>query len=128
MKSPNWKNCTEEELWKYIAFHLVNENIDCVLVGGAVVAIYTKGAHRSGDLDMIVERRSLEEVQTVLAKLGFKKVRSRHYEHSDCQHLIIEFPPGPISIGDDYKIKPPETQKKPPKYPVPIMRIGRKAA
>jgi hypothetical protein len=42
VKAPNRKTCTEEELWKYVAFHLAAANIDCVLVGGAVVAIYSK--------------------------------------------------------------------------------------
>ena len=106
MKEPNWKNCTEEELWKYVAYHLAKDHIESTLVGGAVVAIYSKGAYKSGDLDMIIERSALEKAQTTLEELGFNKVRGRHYEHPKCNHLIIEFPPGPISIGDDYKIQP----------------------
>jgi hypothetical protein len=47
-------------------------------------------------------------IQRVLEGVGFKKVRGRHYEHPECSHLIVEFPPGPISIGDDYKIAPEE--------------------
>lgn len=110
MKHPNWKTCTEEELWKFVAYHLAKEGIECVLVGGAVVAIYSKGTYRSGDLDLIVERQSLEKAQLVLEELGFEKIRGRHFEHPECSHLTIEFPPGPISIGDDFKIKPDEVK------------------
>ena len=35
MKDPNWKKCTEEELWKFLGFHLANAGIESVLVGGA---------------------------------------------------------------------------------------------
>ncbi|MCP5538014.1 MAG: hypothetical protein H7A51_17495 [Akkermansiaceae bacterium] len=35
MKPPPWKSCTEEELWKYVAFHLEKNGIESVLVGGA---------------------------------------------------------------------------------------------
>ncbi|OFZ21707.1 MAG: hypothetical protein A2X94_15555 [Bdellovibrionales bacterium GWB1_55_8] len=110
MKTPDWKTCTEEELWRYVAFHLKKAGVDSVLVGGAVVAIYSQGAYRSGDLDMIVARSELPKVDAVLATLGFQKVRGRHFEHPDCAHIIIEFPAGPISIGDDYKIQPKEVE------------------
>ena len=35
MKEPDWKSCTEEQLRKYVAFHLAKDGIDSVLVGGA---------------------------------------------------------------------------------------------
>ena len=50
----NLKTCTEEELWKYIAVHLKSKGIDTILVGGAVVSIYSKGLYRSGDLDFVL--------------------------------------------------------------------------
>lgn len=106
MKTPNLKSCTEEELWKYVAFHLAKEGIESVLVGGAVVAIYSKGAYQSGDLDLITETKWLKLAEEVLRKIGFEKKQGRHFEHPECKHLIIEFPLGPVSIGDDYKIKP----------------------
>lgn len=110
MKTPDFNSCTEEELWKYIAFHLSKAGIESILVGGAVVAVYSGGAYHSGDLDFITNKGSYDAVSKVLEGLGFEKVRGRHFEHPDCKHLIIEFPPGPISIGDDYKITPAEIQ------------------
>ena len=106
MNAPDWKKCTEEQLWKYVAYHLAKGGIECVLVGGAVVAIYSEGAYHSGDLDLIAERYELPRVMQILNALGFEKVHGRHFEHPDCSHLIIEFPPGPISIGDDRNIVP----------------------
>lgn len=53
MQPPNWKECTEEEAWQFVAWHLEGEGVRSVLVGGAVVAIYTAGLYRSGDLDMV---------------------------------------------------------------------------
>ena len=106
MKKPNLQTCTEEELWKYVGYYLAQADIESVLVGGAVVSVYSKGAYRSGDLDFVSRAGLSDKIQAVLEKLGFKKVRGRHFEHPECTHLIIEFPPGPLSIGDDYKIQP----------------------
>lgn len=107
MKEPNWSSCTEEQLWKYVAFHLAKEGIDSVLVGGAVVAIYSAGAYRSGDLDFIVPDEARVKLDQAMLEIGFNK-QGRHYVHPQCQHLFVDMPPGPLAIGDDYKIKPQE--------------------
>jgi len=60
MKPPDFKVCNEKELWRYVAWHLDREGISTDLVGGAVVSIYSKGAYRSGDLDMIPAEVSVE--------------------------------------------------------------------
>lgn len=106
MKKPNFAKCTEEELWKYVGFHLAKEGIEAVLVGGAVVSVYSKGAYHSGDLDLVTQSGLHEKIQSVLESIGFQKIRGRHFEHPECSHLIVEFPPGPVSIGDDYHIQP----------------------
>ena len=102
----NFKECTEEELWKYVASHLKNRDIDTVLVGGAVVSIYTNGAYQSGDLDFITLKLFADELPDAMYEIGFKKVDKRHYEHPQCHHLFVEFPPGPLGIGEDVNIKP----------------------
>lgn len=48
----NLKDCSEKELWEFVAVHLKKNGIDTILVGGAVVAIYSNGLYHSGDLDM----------------------------------------------------------------------------
>lgn len=44
-----------------MAWHLEGEGIRSVLVGGAVVAIYTEGLYRSGDLGAVREWCVTEE-------------------------------------------------------------------
>jgi hypothetical protein len=110
MKKPNLKSCNEEQLWKYVGYHLAEAGIESVLVGGAVVAVYSNGAYRSGDLDFVAVSGMRPKIQSVLEALGFQSMRSRHFEHPECPHLIIEFAPGPLSIGDDFKIKPSEVK------------------
>lgn len=99
------KNCSEEELWKYVGKHLSANGFDAVLVGGAVVSIYSKGAYQSGDLDLIIQNLVKDKLPEVMSQIGFIK-KGRHYIHPECKHLFVEFPSGPLEIGDDYKIKP----------------------
>jgi hypothetical protein len=53
MREPRWASATEEEVWEFVAWHLAKNGIQTLLVGGAVVAIYTKGLYQSGDLDFV---------------------------------------------------------------------------
>lgn len=48
MREPKWETATEEEVWKYVAWHLAKNGIDTILVGGAVAAIYSEGIYKSG--------------------------------------------------------------------------------
>lgn len=103
----DFKTCTEEELWKYVASHLKSKGIDSILVGGAVVSIYTKGAYESGDLDFILTDYFVKNLPAAMKEIGFER-RGRHYIHPECTHLYVEFPKGPVEIGDDLKIVPDE--------------------
>lgn len=103
----DFKTCSEEELWKYIALNLSKNDVDVILVGGAVVSIYSEGAYRSGDLDFVLNDFSRKKLEEVLFSLGFVKSQ-RFYKHPDCKHLFLEFVGFPVSIGDDYQITPDE--------------------
>ena len=106
----NFKTCTEEELWKYVAVHLKKKGIDTVLVGGAVVAIYSKGAYHSGDLDFVKTSMFVTKLDETMNELGFKR-HGRHFIHPDCKHLFVEFPGGPpLGIGEDNSIVPEEVK------------------
>ena len=109
MIEPDWPSCTEEEFWEYIAFHLKAEGVDTVLVGGAVVSIYTEGLYRSGDLDLIPGDLDRKKIEPVLTAIGFAR-HGRHFRHPECDHLFVEFPLGPVSIGSDYQIDPAERE------------------
>ena len=108
MNVPNFKCCSEEELWRYVAWHLEGAGIHSVLVGGAVVAIYTEGLYRSGDLDMVPDDFQKSKIPSVMESIGFMPGKSRHYRNPDCQHLFIEFPPGPVELGNEFSVTPDE--------------------
>lgn len=106
MTPPSWKDCTEEELWKYVAYHLERNGIESVLVGGAVVAIYTAGLYQSGDLDMVPNEFQRSKIVNVLGEIGFVPTKSRYFAHPECSHLFLEFPPGPVELGDECPVTP----------------------
>ena len=110
MKEPDWTSCTEEELWKYVASHLAKNGIDTILVGGAVVAVYTQGAYRSGDLDLVLLTYLNDKLPRVMKEVGFEVTRGRHYQHPKCKHLIIDFASGPPGLGEDHEITPAEVK------------------
>lgn len=108
MNPPDFKTCREEELWHYVAWHLEGAGIHSTLVGGAVVSIYTEGLYRSGDLDMVPDRRDRIKIQAVLEQIGFMPDKSRYFKHPACGHLYLEFPNGPVELGDEFPITPDE--------------------
>jgi hypothetical protein len=97
--------CSEAELWRHVAVHLEASGIGVVLVGGAVVAVYTDGAYQSGDLDFVPERLFEDRIDASMLELGFHR-NGRNYEHPDCRHLFVEFVSGPLGIGNDQNIVP----------------------
>lgn len=110
MEPPDWTTCTEEQLWCYVAWHLEGAGIRSVLVGGAVVAIYTEGLYRSGDLDLVPDDLGRARLAEVLAGIGFEPSRSRYFKHPSCPHLFLEFPRGPVEIGEQFPVTPAEIE------------------
>ena len=101
----NYGDCTEEQLWRHVAGHLEESGVHVVLVGGAVVSVYSRGAYRSGDLDFVQEGLFGASVEECMAELGFGR-EGRYFVHPDCEHLFVEFVAGPLGIGDDLDIVP----------------------
>ncbi len=93
--SINLKTCSEKELWEHVAVHLKKKGIDTILVGGAVVSIYSNGAYRSGDLDFVKASMFVTKLEESMSELGFKK-HGRHFVNPECKHLFVEFPGGTI--------------------------------
>ena len=94
----------QAELGAHVQSHLRDKGIDVVLSGGAVVAIYTDGKYVSGDLDF-VNRYAIKRsaITSAMVELGFMEV-GRHFEHPDTD-FFVEFPPGPLAIGESYQIE-----------------------
>lgn len=109
----NFSSCTENELWRFVATHLQKKGIDTILVGGAVVSIYSEGAYRSGDLDFVLNTFLRDGLDEAMAEIEFVKKGTRHFIHPDCKHLFVEFPGGPpLGIGEDYTIIPDEVESE----------------
>lgn len=108
MNPPDWQNCSEEELWRFVAWHLEGVGVSSVLVGGAVVSIYTEGLYQSGDLDMVPDDMHRSLLPQALREIGFLPDKSRYYKHPECPHLFLEFPKGPVELGEEYPVTPDE--------------------
>jgi hypothetical protein len=110
MNEPDWTNCSENELWRYVAWHLDEAGIYSVLVGGAVVAIYTEGLYNSGDLDIVPDDFQRKHLAATMEKIGFFPSKSRYFKHAQCHHLILEFPKGPVELGEESPVVPDEIE------------------
>ena len=56
-----------------VAAAFSERGIPAVLVGGAVVEYYTAGGYSTGDIDMILPPLERQEIETVMAGLGFER-------------------------------------------------------
>jgi hypothetical protein len=74
-------------------------------VGGGCATIHSEGAYQSEDLDWIVQSSpSQEQLDRAMASVGFKREGDR-YVHLRTD-FFVEFPRGPLSIGNDLNILP----------------------
>jgi hypothetical protein len=88
------------ELAAFVCTHLKDNGINVVLSGGACVSLFTENKYQSFDLDFIENViTSRKKIREVLQKIGFIE-EHRYYKHPDTE-FFLEFPPGPLSIGDE---------------------------
>jgi hypothetical protein len=91
---------TLAEFGAFVASHLQARGIEVVLTGGGCVAIYSENRYTSFDLDFVggrgAERR---RIQAALRELGFTE-KARYFSHPDT-HYLVEFPSGPLAVGDE---------------------------
>jgi hypothetical protein len=88
---------------------LRSHGIQAVLTGGACVSVYTNGMYVSKDADFVIQSapaRLQQQLDEALGVLGFTR-RNDRYVH-DLVPFWVEFPPGPLSIGNDLAIHPIE--------------------
>ena len=94
------KDMTQLELAAFVQSYLAANGIDVVLSGGAVVVFYTSGKYVSLDIDLVNRYYSKYSVISgLMEELGFQ-VMGRHFEHP-ASDFYVEFPPGPLSIGEE---------------------------
>ena len=79
--------------------------IRAVLTGGACANLYSGGVYESLDADFVLGTPcATEDLDRALATLGFRRDRDR-YVHADVS-FFVEFPRGPLGIGEDFRIRP----------------------
>jgi hypothetical protein len=84
---------------------LRRQGIRAVLTGGACASLHCDGAHASVDVDLVLlETPGQVALDEALATLGFHR-EADHYAHPRAP-FIVEFPPGPLGIGNDLEIRP----------------------
>jgi hypothetical protein len=94
------KNMTQAEIAAYVQSHLRKKGITVILSGGATVSIYTSNKYVSADVDLVnVYFADRKKIKAAMEEIGFHE-ESRYFTHPDTKH-IVEFPPGPLSVGND---------------------------
>jgi hypothetical protein len=94
---------TRQQLAALVVDKLRHHKIDAVLVGGSVVSIYTDNKYESNDLDFI-SPASHKKIVEAMSELGFT-AKGKDFIHPDTK-FTVEFPTGPIGIGDDQPVQP----------------------
>lgn len=88
-----------------VAEALERAGIGAVLTGGACASLYSAGAYQSHDLDFIVEGAGRKAaLDAAMASVGFARQGDR-YVHPRSK-LFVEFPTGPLAVGNDMNIEP----------------------
>jgi len=91
---------TRLELAAFIGAEFKRRNINVVLSGGSCVSIYSQEKYVSMDLDFVnaaFTKRPL--IVSAMTALDFTE-KDRYFAHPDTAYLI-EFPPGPLGIGEE---------------------------
>lgn len=92
---------TLEDTAAFICTKLKENGIDVVLSGGSCMEIYTHKNFSSYDIDFIANPSyTTKRISEVMVTLGFKKVDGRYYKY-DNNPNYIEFPTGPVSLGNE---------------------------
>lgn len=88
------------ELAAFIAAEFARRKINVVLSGGSCVSIYSAEKYVSMDLDFVnagFAKRAV--IREIMEFLGFSE-ENRYFRHPDTE-LLIEFPAGPLGVGDE---------------------------
>ena len=106
---------TIAELAALICESLKKEGLKATLSGGACAEIYSRKKYVTGDLDFVVNYvwpGNDKIIRKVMSTLGFEKNGRIYLNVNELVAYSVEFPPGPLSIGEEYRIKPVELKLK----------------
>jgi len=95
------KDMSMEELASFVCSALEKEGIKTVLSGGCCVEIYSQGKYTSDDIDLIDRfNGGHRKIKSIMLRLGFREHSINRYFVHDETNLFIEFPRGPLGVGD----------------------------
>jgi hypothetical protein len=103
------------ELAALICESLRRKGLQTTLSGGACAEIYSNKKYVTGDLDFVVNYiwpGNDKIINKVMSELGFRKKGRIYLNVDESVSYSVEFPPGPLSIGEEYHIKPVELKLK----------------
>ncbi len=84
---------------------LRRHGIKAVLSGGACASLYTRGAFQSADMDFVLTGPAKQsQLDAAMGMLGFARRGDRYVRPG--MRFYVEFPRGPLAIGNDYAIRP----------------------
>ncbi len=91
---------TQAELAAYVQDHLRKKGIHVVLSGGTAVSIHSVNEYVSADIDLVpLYSADRKQIKAAMLEIGFHE-RNRYFVHPGSKH-IVEFPRGPLSVGDE---------------------------
>lgn len=94
------RELTRIELAALVATHLERSGIKVVLSGGACVSIYSQDKYVSADLDFVnVLYAKRASIRTAMTEIGFVE-EGRYFTHPETR-FVVEFPAGPLAVGDE---------------------------
>jgi len=106
-------NLSIQELAAFICDSLKKEGLATTLSGGACAEIYSNRQYVTGDLDFVVNylwSGNQVIIDRVMSRLGFEK-KGRIFINQSVLYSV-EFPPGPLGIGEEDFIHPVEREFK----------------
>ncbi|MBW2281517.1 MAG: hypothetical protein JRG76_15035 [Deltaproteobacteria bacterium] len=94
------RDSTIDQVATVVCAALARHGIRAALSGGAVVSIYSRNAYESDDLDFIVQGFA-RKVDPAMEEIGFRREAGRRYWTHPDTHYWVEFPQGPLRVGDE---------------------------
>lgn len=101
------RDATLRDVVQVVSRALRSAGIRAVLTGGASASLHSDGSYLSHDLDYILEGRVTQrQLDDAMRPDGFERKRDAYF-HPDSK-FFVEFPRGPLAIGDDDLVEPVE--------------------
>jgi hypothetical protein len=98
---------TLREVVQVVSRALRNHHVKAVLTGGACASLHSRGRYLSQDLDYVIQGAVTRlQLDRAMASVGFER-EGAQYTHPETP-FFVEFPAGPLAIGDDDLVEPVE--------------------